>query len=114
MGKGREITYNTENTKGPFTKDVRLTPVERGLQNPDVPLLFECNSIVLSGRRGMGSRNHFLNSIVLSGRRGMGSRNPFLPLYNDDYSEIYSDIKTLAFPSAQFKSRCSIIRAGGL
>ena len=37
-------------TKGPFTKDVRLTPGEGGLQNPDIQLLFECNSIVLSGR----------------------------------------------------------------
>ena len=54
MGKGREITYKTENTKGPFTKDVRLTPGEVGLRNPDVPLLFECNSIVLSERRGEG------------------------------------------------------------
>ena len=26
MGKEREITYKTEKTEGPFTKDVRLTP----------------------------------------------------------------------------------------
>ena len=44
--------------KGPFTKDVLLTPGEGGLQNPDVQLLFECDSSVLSGRRrGRGSRN---------------------------------------------------------
>ena len=40
--------------KGPFTKDVRLTPGEEGLRNPDVQLLFKCDFIVLSGRRGMG------------------------------------------------------------
>ena len=44
--------------KGPFTKDVRLTPGEGDLRDPDVQLLFECDSIVLSGRRGRGgSRN---------------------------------------------------------
>ena len=43
--------------KGPFSKDVRLTPGEGGLLNPDVQLLFECDSIVLSGLRGQGSRN---------------------------------------------------------
>ena len=41
-------------TKEQFTKDVRLTPGEGGLRNPDVQLLFECDSIVLSGRRGEG------------------------------------------------------------
>ena len=46
-----------EYSMGSFTKDVRLTPGERGLRNPDVQLLFECDSIVLSGRRGRGSRN---------------------------------------------------------
>ena len=64
MGKGREITYKTENTKGPFTKDVRLTPGEEGLRNPDVQLLFECDSIVLSGRMGVGG----LEILVLAGR----------------------------------------------
>ena len=64
MGKGRKITYKTENTKGPFTKDVRLTPGEGGLRNPDVPLLFECNSIVLSERRGEGG----LEILVFAGR----------------------------------------------
>ena len=45
-------------SNGPFTKDVRLTPGEEGLLSPDVQLLFECDSIVLSGRRGEGgSRN---------------------------------------------------------
>ena len=39
--------------KGPFTKDVRLTTGEGGL-DPDVQLLFRCDSIVLSGRRGQG------------------------------------------------------------
>ena len=39
---------------GPFTKDVRLTPGRGGLRNPDVQLLFECDSIVLSGRRRRG------------------------------------------------------------
>ena len=48
-----------------FTKDVRLTPWEEGLRNPDVQLLFECDSIVLSGRRGgEGS----LEILVLAGR----------------------------------------------
>ena len=43
---------------GPSTKDVWLTPAEGGLRNPDVQSLFECESIVLSGRRGRrGSRN---------------------------------------------------------
>ena len=37
-----------------FTKDFRLTPEEGGLWNPDVQLLFKCDSIVLSGRRGEG------------------------------------------------------------
>ena len=41
-------------TKGPFTKDVRLTPGEGGLQNSDVQLFFECDTIVLSGRKGGG------------------------------------------------------------
>ena len=50
--------------KGPFTKDVRLTPGEGGLRNPDVQLLFECDSIVLSGRRGEGG----LEILVLAGR----------------------------------------------
>ena len=54
MGNGKEITYKTENNKGPFTKDVRLNPGEGGLRNPDVQLLFECDSIVLSGHRGKG------------------------------------------------------------
>ena len=40
--------------KGTFTKDVQLTPGEEGLRNSDVQLLFECDSIVLSGRRGEG------------------------------------------------------------
>ena len=31
-----------------------LAPGEGGLRNPDVQLLFECNSIVLSGRKGGG------------------------------------------------------------
>ena len=34
--------------KGPFTKDVWLTPGEGGLGNPDVQLLIKCDSIVLS------------------------------------------------------------------
>ena len=42
----------SESSKGPFTKDVRLNPGEGGLQNPDVQLFFECDSTVLSGRRG--------------------------------------------------------------
>ena len=55
-----------QNSKGPFTKDVRPTPRggvqknrtkqdmggEGGLRNPDVQLLFEGDSNVLSGRRG--------------------------------------------------------------
>ena len=40
--------------KGPFTKDVRLTPGEEGLWNPHVQLLFRCDSIILSGRRRQG------------------------------------------------------------
>ena len=50
--------------KGPFTKDVQLTPREGGLRNPDVQLLFECDSIVLFGRRGEG----VLEILVLAGR----------------------------------------------
>ena len=50
--------------KGPFTKDVRLTPGEGGLQNPDVQLLFESDSIALSRRRGEGG----LKILVLAGR----------------------------------------------
>ena len=51
------VVYPEAYRKGPFTKDVRLTPGEGGLRNPDVQLLFECDSIVSSGRRGRGSRN---------------------------------------------------------
>ena len=41
--------------KGPFTKDVRLTPWEEGgLRNPDVQLLFECDSIVFPDAGGRG------------------------------------------------------------
>ena len=54
----------SELTLGPFTKDVRLTPGRRGLRNPDVQLLFECDSIVLSGRRGKGG----LEILVSAGR----------------------------------------------
>ena len=32
----------------------RLTPGEGGLQNTDIQLLFECDSIVFCGRRGEG------------------------------------------------------------
>ena len=42
---------------GPFLKDDWLTPGEGGLRNPEVQLLFKCDSIVLSGCRGRGSRN---------------------------------------------------------
>ena len=38
---------DTAGSMGPFTKDVRLTSGEGGLLIPDVPLLFECDSIVL-------------------------------------------------------------------
>ena len=51
-------------TMGPFTKDVQLTPGEGGLRNADVQLLFECDSIVLSGRRRGGG----LEILVLAGR----------------------------------------------
>ena len=51
-------------TKEQFTKDVRLTPGEGGLRNPDVQLLFECDSIVSSGHRGEGG----LEILVLAGR----------------------------------------------
>ena len=40
--------------KGPFTKDAWLTPGRESLQISDVQLLFDCNSILLSGRRGEG------------------------------------------------------------
>ena len=49
--------------KEPFTKDFRLTPGEGGLRNSDVTLLFEYDSIVLSGRRGEGG----LEILVLAG-----------------------------------------------
>ena len=39
---------------GLFTKDIRLTQGEWGSRNLDVQLLFQCDSIVLSGRRGKG------------------------------------------------------------
>ena len=51
-------------SKGPFTKDIRLTPGREGLRNPDVQLLFECDSIVLSERRGEGG----LEILVFAGR----------------------------------------------
>ena len=51
-----------QRTLGPFTKDVQLTPGEGGLRNPDVQLSFDCDSIVLSGRRGG------LEILVLAGR----------------------------------------------
>ena len=41
-----------------------MTPGKGGLRNPDVQLLFECDSIVLSGRREGGG----LEILVLSGR----------------------------------------------
>ena len=64
------------NDKGPFTKDVRLTPGEGGLRNPDVQLSFECDSIVLSGRRGEeGSRNPgFIQTSYVNGPIPLGSR----------------------------------------
>ena len=52
------------NHMGPFTYDVRLTPGEGGLRNPDVQLLFQCDSIVLSRRRGEWG----LEILVLIGR----------------------------------------------
>ena len=51
-------------TQAPLLQDEGAThkgrpadPGEGGLRNPDIQLLFECDSIVLSGRRGRGSRN---------------------------------------------------------
>ena len=49
---------------GWFTKDVPLTPGRGALRNPHFQLLFECDSIVLSGRRGKGG----LEILVLVGR----------------------------------------------
>ena len=51
-------------TKGPFIKDVRLTPGRGDLRNPDVQLLFKCGSIVLSRHRGEGG----LKILVLARR----------------------------------------------
>ena len=39
---------------GAIHKGRPADPGEGGLRNPDVPLLFECDSIVLSGRRRRG------------------------------------------------------------
>ena len=48
---------------GAIHKGRAADPGEGGLRNPDVQLLFECDSIVLSGRRGGG-----LEILVLAGR----------------------------------------------
>ena len=42
---------------GAIHKGRPADPGEWGLRNSDVPLLFDCDSIVSSGRRGRGSRN---------------------------------------------------------
>ena len=49
---------------GAIHKGRPADPGEVGLRNPDVQLLFECDSIVLSGRRG----ERGLEILVLAGR----------------------------------------------